>query len=268
MDKSFNIRLSKLSDSAIGAVIDTPSLNATEKTYDEIASTSIIHLGNFGFSNDIQLEIRLLRVSTYHNQLKNIRLNRLNNNKIGVYVDLYSYTSQSLSNVDLIPSGDFFEIASAGYSLDSIGLSGLLLDARVWIPTTSFLKELTIAKNIEKANELRERSKLLRHITGDMTETIQEKNRRLKKEAIESGTYSLKYKQTNEPTRFFGENSPEKLEVLCPKCKRKHISTSSKGFSIKKAGLGALLLGHIGVVAGFIGSNKPVSVCINCGHRW
>lgn len=41
--------------------------------------------------------------------------------------------------------------------------------------------------------------------------------------------------------------------VICPKCYSKNISTNRKGFTL---------------TTGFIGSNKTVNRCANCGYSW
>ncbi len=45
-------------------------------------------------------------------------------------------------------------------------------------------------------------------------------------------------------------------EVACPKCGSTQISANKKGFSGKKAVVGAILTGGIGIAAGTLGSNK------------
>lgn len=41
--------------------------------------------------------------------------------------------------------------------------------------------------------------------------------------------------------------------IHCPKCKSENVDMTNRGFSM---------------VTGFIGSNKAVRVCKNCGHKW
>lgn len=57
-------------------------------------------------------------------------------------------------------------------------------------------------------------------------------------------------------------------EVLCPKCGSDQITANKKGFSGKKAVVGGLLTGGVGLLAGTIGSNKVKITCLACGHEF
>lgn len=57
-------------------------------------------------------------------------------------------------------------------------------------------------------------------------------------------------------------------QARCPKCGSTSLSVNKQGFGVGKAVAGAVLLGGIGLLAGGIGSNKPVVTCINCGHTF
>jgi hypothetical protein len=54
----------------------------------------------------------------------------------------------------------------------------------------------------------------------------------------------------------------------CPKCRSTQIAPSTQGFGAGKAAAGGLLLGPVGLLAGFFGSRKVTSICAACGHRW
>lgn len=54
--------------------------------------------------------------------------------------------------------------------------------------------------------------------------------------------------------------------VHCPKCNSTQLSFNKKGFSGKKAVVGAVLTGGIGLLAGTIGSNKMMATCFSCGN--
>lgn len=56
--------------------------------------------------------------------------------------------------------------------------------------------------------------------------------------------------------------------IRCPKCKSSQLYSSKKGFSGKKAVVGGLLTGGIGILAGTIGSNKIIYTCISCGKKF
>jgi len=54
--------------------------------------------------------------------------------------------------------------------------------------------------------------------------------------------------------------------IKCPKCGSEQITANKKGFSGKKAVVGGLLTGGIGLLAGTIGSNKVKITCLACGN--
>ena len=56
--------------------------------------------------------------------------------------------------------------------------------------------------------------------------------------------------------------------IKCPKCQSDQVTVNKKGFSGKKAVVGAVLVGGVGLLAGTIGSNKIVITCLNCGHQF
>jgi len=57
-------------------------------------------------------------------------------------------------------------------------------------------------------------------------------------------------------------------EIRCPKCGSNQLTANKKGFSGKKAAVGAVLTGGIGLLAGTIGSNKIIITCLNCGNQF
>jgi|JI6StandDraft_1071083.scaffolds.fasta_scaffold29272_3 hypothetical protein len=57
-------------------------------------------------------------------------------------------------------------------------------------------------------------------------------------------------------------------EVLCPKCGSDQVTANKKGFSGKKAVVGAVLTGGVGLLAGTLGSNKVKITCLSCGHEF
>ncbi|MCX7746461.1 MAG: TerD family protein [Clostridia bacterium] len=56
--------------------------------------------------------------------------------------------------------------------------------------------------------------------------------------------------------------------MVCIRCGSNRITAGKKGFSVGKAALGAVLLGPIGLMGGFLGSNKLEFACLVCGARW
>jgi tellurium resistance protein TerD len=55
-------------------------------------------------------------------------------------------------------------------------------------------------------------------------------------------------------------------EIKCPMCGSTQLSSNQKGFSLKNATGGALLLGPLGLLGGLAGSGKVQITCLNCGH--
>mgnify|MGYP001066928588 CR=1 FL=1 len=54
----------------------------------------------------------------------------------------------------------------------------------------------------------------------------------------------------------------------CPNCGSTNIHADKKGFSAKKAIIGRLLFGRIGLVGGAIGCNKIRLTCLDCGYEF
>ncbi len=61
-------------------------------------------------------------------------------------------------------------------------------------------------------------------------------------------------------------------KIRCPRCRSTNVQVMGndrKAFSIGKAGIGAMLTGGIGVLAGFAGKKgKYEFYCLNCGKRF
>jgi len=57
-------------------------------------------------------------------------------------------------------------------------------------------------------------------------------------------------------------------EIKCPKCGSNQLTANKKGFSEKKAVVGGLLTGGVGLLAGTIGSNKVKITCLACGKEF
>ena len=55
-------------------------------------------------------------------------------------------------------------------------------------------------------------------------------------------------------------------QVCCPLCGSSRIQAGRKGYGVGKAAAGALLLGPLGLLGGFIGSSKVKVTCLKCGH--
>ena len=74
-----------------------------------------------------------------------------------------------------------------------------------------------------------------------------------------------------------GENStcgnhrsskPEEDAVVCPRCGSSQLSGEKRGFGFGQATVGGLLLGPVGRLAGVLGKNKVLVLCLSCGHQW
>ena len=57
-------------------------------------------------------------------------------------------------------------------------------------------------------------------------------------------------------------------EPTCQKCSSTSITYNKKGFSARKALIGGIATAGIGLLAGFIGSNKIRATCVQCGYSW
>ncbi|HZK83938.1 MAG TPA: TerD family protein [Desulfosporosinus sp.] len=80
------------------------------------------------------------------------------------------------------------------------------------------------------------------------------------------------YGQSN--SQFNGQNSAQGYGhssdqgMVCPSCHSSQVTAGKKGFGIGKALLGGVMLGPVGILAGFIGSKNMEFVCLSCKTRW
>ena len=81
------------------------------------------------------------------------------------------------------------------------------------------------------------------------------------------------YGQSN--SQSYGQNSsPSYVQPIdqggmaCPRCHSAQVTAGKKGFGIGKALVGGVLLGPVGILAGFIGSKNMEFVCLSCKERW
>lgn len=56
--------------------------------------------------------------------------------------------------------------------------------------------------------------------------------------------------------------------IVCPECKSSNFTSNKQGFGVGKAIAGGIVVGGIGILSGFIGSNKIKITCLNCGYGW
>ena len=81
-------------------------------------------------------------------------------------------------------------------------------------------------------------------------------NQSNKENKIAYNNYSPKHESSN----YINKNLK-----TCPNCGSCDILVEKKGFRLGQAGLGAFLLGGVGVLAGFIDSNQLEYTCTDCG---
>lgn len=56
--------------------------------------------------------------------------------------------------------------------------------------------------------------------------------------------------------------------IKCPKCGSTSLHSGNKGFSFKKSLIGGIAFGGLGLLGGFLGSNKIEITCLNCGYKF
>ena len=54
--------------------------------------------------------------------------------------------------------------------------------------------------------------------------------------------------------------------IRCPKCHSSQVAANKKGFGLKGAAWGAVLLGPVGLIGGMLGSGKIKITCLKCGN--
>lgn len=76
------------------------------------------------------------------------------------------------------------------------------------------------------------------------------------------------YARLNYKTETKVEKEKPDTPITCPKCNSAQLNSDKKGFGALKAIGGGLILGPVGLLAGFAGSKKIVLTCLKCGHQW
>ena len=80
-----------------------------------------------------------------------------------------------------------------------------------------------------------------------------------------AGTGSQPYAQNYTPN--YGQTS-DQGGISCPRCHSTQVTAGKKGFGIGKALVGGIVLGPVGLLAGFIGSKNMEFACLSCRERW
>ena len=73
--------------------------------------------------------------------------------------------------------------------------------------------------------------------------------------------------QTYEQAQNAGHPS-DRGGMVCPRCHSNQVTAGKKGFGLGKALVGGVLLGPVGILAGFIGSKNMEFACLSCKERW
>jgi len=76
---------------------------------------------------------------------------------------------------------------------------------------------------------------------------------------------SQSYGQNSAPSY---RNSSDQEGMSCPRCHSTQVTAGKKGFGIGKALVGGVLLGPVGILAGFIGRKNVEFACLSCQERW
>lgn len=72
-------------------------------------------------------------------------------------------------------------------------------------------------------------------------------------------------------SQSYGQNSGHRMDqggMACPRCHSNQVTAGKKGFGLGKAAIGGVLLGPVGLLAGFIGSKNIEFMCLSCKERW
>ena len=64
------------------------------------------------------------------------------------------------------------------------------------------------------------------------------------------------------------QNTTESEPLKCPKCRSTDLTANKKGYRLGNAVAGLVLTGGIGLLGGFVGSNKVKVTCLKCGNNW
>ncbi len=81
-------------------------------------------------------------------------------------------------------------------------------------------------------------------------------------------SYQPSYAQPSQGGYTQGGYTQENSGLQCPRCQSSQVTAGKKGFGLGKAALGGILLGPVGMLAGFVGSKNMEFACRSCGDRW
>ncbi|MDO0824608.1 TerD family protein [Desulfosporosinus nitroreducens] len=79
---------------------------------------------------------------------------------------------------------------------------------------------------------------------------------------------SQSFSQNNSQSYGQAQNAGHQGGMACPRCHSNQVTAGKKGFGLGKAAIGGVLLGPVGLLAGFIGSKNVEFVCLSCKERW
>jgi len=81
-----------------------------------------------------------------------------------------------------------------------------------------------------------------------------------------SNSYSNAQSNVHNNSQSYGNTQNQ--GIVCPSCHSTQVTAGKKGFGIGKAVVGGVLLGPVGLLAGFIGSKNMEFFCLSCKTRW
>lgn len=63
-------------------------------------------------------------------------------------------------------------------------------------------------------------------------------------------------------------NQSKRIELKCPKCHSEKIHINTRGYRVSRSLIGNIVFGPIGLLMGFIGKNKLLYTCKECGYQF
>lgn len=116
-----------------------------------------------------------------------------------------------------------------------------------------------------KAREEKERKQKRRLIQKEQAEKkIRERAKQAR--AVANAEKGSEGKSRNAPTPPTPETKDD--QITCPRCGSSQLTANKKGFGLKNAVVGGLLLGPLGLLGGAVGGGKVVITCLKCGNSW
>jgi ribosomal protein S27E len=153
------------------------------------------------------------------------------------------------------------ELIEEKLSANEIGLLHEILHNGQWITIRDFLSEQETALRVQR--QMREEQERHARTEQERREREEaERNAREQEERVQLQAAMLVEQQRKK------DLPPQKQDsgVCCPRCKSTQIAGHKQGFDVRKAVLGDLLLGPVGLLGGMIGGDQIKITCLKCGH--